>query len=156
MNDFNCRKTPSPIEESDTRPTSPGLLGNIEHPTSDAPVEFLFFEESSAIDCLSSPCVPILEGGLEQLVQLPDASETIPIDPKILTNGEPWNMSKSYPAIQHNEHESAQETICAYPEPPPTFQDVANSSQDSTDGVITHWIVFLTFLITLAARETIN
>ena len=42
-------------------------------------------------------------------------------------------MSKSYHAIQHDEHESAQETTCTYPEPPPTFQDVANSSQDLTD-----------------------
>ena len=80
---------PSPVEESDTRPTSPGLLGDIEHPTTDAPVEFLSFEGSSATDCLSSPCVSILEGGLEQLVQLPDASATIPIDPKFLTDEEP-------------------------------------------------------------------
>ena len=134
MNDSDCRITPSPVEESDTRPTSPGLLGDIEHPTTDAPVELFSFEGSSAMDSLSPPCVSILEDGLEQLVQLPDASDSIPIDPKILTDGEPWNMSESYNAIQHDEHESAQETTCAYPEPPPTFQDVANSSQDSIDG----------------------
>lgn len=133
MDDSDCHKTPSPVE-SDTRPSSPGLLGDIEHPTTDAPVELLSFEGSSAIGSLSSPCVSILEGGLEQLVQLPDSSNSIPIDPKILTNGEPWNVSESYHAIQQDDHESAQEKTCAYPEPPPTFQDVANSSQDSTDG----------------------
>ena len=134
MNGSDCRTTPSSVEESDTRPTSPGLLGDIEHPTTDAPIELLSFEGSSAMDDLSSPCVSILEDGLEQLVQLPDASNTIPIDPKILTDGEPWNVSESYHAIQQDDHESAQETTCAYPEPPPTFQDVANSSQNSTDG----------------------
>ena len=109
-------------------------VGDIEHPTTDAPIELLSFERSSAMYDLSSPCVSILKGGLEQLVQLPDASDTIPIDPKILTDGEPWDVSESYHTIQQDDHESAQETNCAYPEPPPTFQDVANSSQDSTDG----------------------
>lgn len=89
MNDSDCRTTPSSVEESDTHPTSPGLLGDIKHATTDAPIELLSFEGSSAMDGLSSPCISILEGGLEQLVQLPDTSDTIPIDPKILTDGEP-------------------------------------------------------------------
>lgn len=76
--------------QNDTRPTSPGLLGDIEHPTTDAPIELLSFERSSAMDDLSSPCVSILKGGLEQLVQLPDASDTIPS-----TSATPWSRAAS-------------------------------------------------------------
>ena len=121
------------VEKSDTLATSPGLLGDIKHPTADDPIELLSFEGSSAMDDMSSPGVSILEGGLEQLAQLPAASDNILIDPKILTDGEPWNVSESYHAIQQEGYESAHETTCTYPEPPPIFQDVANSSQNSTD-----------------------
>ena len=92
------------VEKSDTLATSPGLLGDIKHPTADDPIELLSFEGSSAMDDLSSPCVSTLEDDLEQLVQLPDASDTIPIDLKILTDGEPWNVSESYHSIQQDGH----------------------------------------------------
>lgn len=77
------------------------------------------------MDDLSSSSSP--EGGFEQFFQLLDPSDTILIDPYILTNEEPWITNESCHAIQQDDLESAQELACVYPEPLSTFQDIVDS-----------------------------
>lgn len=131
----NCHTTTSNVGNNDTYPASPDLLGDVGDMTAHVPSELPSLEgEGAALDDLPSPSISSLEDSLGQYFQLPDASDTVPIDPEILADGEPWNINKRHHTAEQASDQSIQEFACTYPEPPPTFQDVANHLQHSTAG----------------------
>lgn len=79
------------------------------------------------MDDLSSSSPSSLEGGLVQFFQLLDASDTMPIDLRILNDEDPWIVSDSCHVTQLDGIENAQELACTYPEPPPTIQEITDS-----------------------------
>ena len=73
------------------------------------------------MDDLSSPCVFILKGGLEQLFNFQMQVTLYPLIQKSLPM-ESLGMRASHTMpSSKGDHESAQEITCAYPEPLPTF-----------------------------------
>ncbi|KAL2366234.1 hypothetical protein RJZ56_000882 [Blastomyces dermatitidis] len=96
----------------------PTSARDVQHDISDAPTELPPLGGSAAGADSSSPSITSSDGSLEDFFRLPDLQNNIPIDPAILADDAPWDISDLHQPVQQGDDLASPKAICPYPEPP--------------------------------------
>lgn len=116
---------------SDSDPIPPCDFRN----PADVPIEPSLFLGDTAGRDPSSPSISRPDDSSEEFSRLPDSQQSMPIDPVILDDDEPWKASDLHRPAQQGDSLIIPGTICPYFEPPPILCNAPehhrNSSEDS-------------------------